>query len=127
MVNSRSFGRRAGPQPRLAKADVEVPTRGAIVSRGEACIERPQPPPTEPQTPSLDEELREWKQARKSGFRIPWRQLSLMASLCFGMASLVLPASVNDNVQWLLYGLMAVSLYTGFSGRFRKAKSSVSR
>ena len=36
---------------------------------------------------------------------MPWPQLSLMASLCFGIASFVLPDSVNDNVDWLLWGL----------------------
>jgi len=44
-----------------------------------------------------------------------------MASLCFGIASLVLPDWVNDNVQWLLYALMAASLYVGFSKRRRRA------
>ena len=54
---------------------------------------------------------------------MPWRQLSVMASLCFGLASLVLPEWVNDNVQWLLYALMAASLYAGFSKRRGEAKS----
>ncbi|MBI1361251.1 MAG: hypothetical protein GC155_13320 [Alphaproteobacteria bacterium] len=66
---------------------------------------------------SVDDELREWKASRKTPFRVPWRQLSLMASLCFGIASFVLPDSVNDAVNWLLYGLMAVSFYVGVTGR----------
>ena len=66
---------------------------------------------------SVDEELEEWKASRKR--IIPWRQLSLMASLCFGIASLVLPDSVNDGVDWLLYGLMAASLYAGISRRLK--------
>jgi hypothetical protein len=68
----------------------------------------------------LDEELAEWKQTRKSAFKLPWRQLSLMASLCFGIASFVLPDGVNDMVNWLLYGLMAMSFYVGITGK--KAK-----
>jgi hypothetical protein len=52
---------------------------------------------------------------------MPWRQLSLVASLCFGIASFALPDSVNDNVQWLLYALMAASAYAGFSKRRKKS------
>jgi hypothetical protein len=72
--------------------------------------------------PSLDDELRQWKLARKRNFQIPWRQLSLMATLCFGIASFVLPDSVNDNVQWLLYALTAASLYAGFRKRRQHTK-----
>jgi hypothetical protein len=68
-----------------------------------------------------DDELRQWKQARRQNFEIPWRPLSLMATLCFGIASFVLPDSVNDNVQWLLYALAAASLYAGFRKRRRSA------
>ena len=71
----------------------------------------------------LDRELREWKKARLKNYRIPWRQLSLMATLCFGIASLALPDWVNDEVQWVLYALMAASLYTSFAMRRRKAVS----
>jgi hypothetical protein len=72
---------------------------------------------------SLDDELRQWKLARRRNFEIPWRPLSLMATLCFGIASFVLPDSVNDNVQWLLYALAAASLYAGFRKRRRHARS----
>ncbi len=68
-----------------------------------------------------DLELHEWKKARRQSYQIPWRQLSWTATLCFGIASLVLPDTVNDNVQWLLYALMAASFYAGFVGRRRKA------
>ena len=67
-----------------------------------------------------DQELEEWKRNRQ--FQIPWRQLSIMASLSFGIASLVLPSSVNDSVDWLLYALSAISLIVGFSRRREKAK-----
>jgi hypothetical protein len=89
---------------------------------GEISVERLLPAATKAESPSLDQELREWKQARRSNFKVPWRQVSLMASLCFGIASFVLPDSVNDNVQWLLYALTAASLCAGFSRRRRKAK-----
>jgi hypothetical protein len=71
-------------------------------------------------SPSVDRELEAWKQARGSKFQMPWSQLSLMASLCFGIASFVLPDSVNDNVDWLLWGLMAISAYIGFAKRRKK-------
>ena len=43
---------------------------------------------------------------RRAGrsFKMPWAQLSLMASLCFGIASFVLPDSINGSVEWLLWG-----------------------
>jgi hypothetical protein len=45
----------------------------------------------------------------------------LMATLCFGVASLVLPDSVNDNVDWLLYALAAASFYAAIRKRHRQA------
>ena len=67
-------------------------------------------------------ELEEWKRSRKKGFKIPWSQLSLMASLCFGIGSFVLPDSVNDNVEWLLWILAAVSAFVWFTNRRKKVK-----
>jgi len=121
MTNHRSFGRRVGsaPRPRFARVDVEAVAQSRPV---EVPVERSSPPPANTDCPSLDQELLEWKRARKRGFAVPWRQLSLMASLCFGIASFVLPDSVNDNVQWLLYALTAASLYAWFSRRRREAK-----
>jgi hypothetical protein len=58
-----------------------------------------------------DAELEAWKRARQR--HVPWKQISLMASLCFGVASFVLPQSVNDAVAWPLYGLAAISFYVG--------------
>jgi hypothetical protein len=78
------------------------------------------PLPARGDDPSLDDELREWKQARGRGHGIAWRQLSLMAGLCFGIASFVLPGWVNNAVQWPLYGLAAMSFYVGL----RKRKSA---
>ncbi len=61
-----------------------------------------------------DQELREWQRAR--GFHLHWRQISLTASLSFGVASLVLPQYVNEAVQWPLYALAAASFYVWVSG-----------
>jgi hypothetical protein len=76
------------------------------------------PPAADAPALSVDEELRQWKAQR--GYKVPWRQLSFMASLCFGIASFELPDSVNDEVNWLLYGLMAISFCVGVSGWFKK-------
>jgi len=70
--------------------------------------------------PSLHAELSAWKQARGSQFKMPWSQLSLMASLCFGIASFVLPDSVNSNVDWLLWGLAIMSAWVWYSNRRKK-------
>jgi len=62
-----------------------------------------------------DDELEKWKRTRK--WQVPWRQISLTASLCFGVASLVLPGSVNTALQWPLYALAAASFYFGMRKR----------
>jgi hypothetical protein len=115
MVNQRPFGRRIDQQHplRQAKNEIEVAARNATANPISAS------PPSlgETAAPSLDEELLAWSKARKQRFKIPWRQVSLMASLCFGIASFVLPDTLNDNIQWLLYALAAASLYGGFAKR----------
>jgi hypothetical protein len=98
----------------VAQATRGQPTGAAI----EGSLRLP-----ESELPSLDDELREWKLARKQNFEFPWRPFSLMATLCFGIASVALPDSVNDNVQWLLYALAAASLYAGFRKRRRDTKN----
>jgi hypothetical protein len=81
------------------------------------------PPAIEPAAePSIDEELQAWKEARGSQFKMPWSQLSLMASLCFGIASFVLPDSVNDSVDYLLWGLSAAAAYVWWTNRKKKAE-----
>lgn len=118
MTPPRSFGRRVNPQLQRAPE----PARAQPIVHAKEIVEVPVEPVLPPvvKTEILDEDLQQWKQARE--FKIPWRQLSLMASLCFGIASFALPDSVNDSVQWLLYALMGASLYVGFSKRWRKSK-----
>ena len=116
MVNQRSFGRRADrqPPPPQVKNATEVAASTATLGRA------PAPPSLETAPPCLDEELLAWTKARKQGFKIPWHQVSLMASMCFGIASFVLPDSLDDSIQWLLYALAAASFCGGFIKR-RKA------
>jgi hypothetical protein len=123
VVNHPSFGRRVAvqSQSRIARTEAEAGKQGRNAASGEAVLESPSLlSPTNSGSLSVDQELDEWRRSRQ-GFKVPWRPLSLMASLCFGIASLMLPDWVNDNVQWLLYALMAASLYVGFSKRRRQA------
>jgi len=113
MEHRQTFGRRAGP--RSPTAELAPPTSSAPAP---AIV--PFSVPT-PALPSIENEIEEWKRARGRGFYFPWRQLSLMAGLCFGVASFILPASVNDAVQWPLYILAAISFYVGLRKRKNNA------
>ena len=107
----RTFGRR--PESRPLVSSVATP---ALASEPVSSSQLP-----DSALPSVEDEIAAWKAARGSAVLFPWRQLSLMAGLCFGVASFVLPATVNDAVQWPLYALTAVSLYGGLHKR--KVKS----
>jgi hypothetical protein len=124
MATRQAFGRRIGAQPQTAPMSARVEPIAPSVAAlfGGTPVEHAAPAAAQTESPSVDRELEEWTRARKQGFKMPWSQLSLMASLCFGIASFVLPDSVNDNVQWLLYALMAVSAYFGFKKRRQTAK-----
>ncbi|HEU0095836.1 MAG TPA: hypothetical protein VFQ52_05240 [Rhizomicrobium sp.] len=83
---------------------------------------KPQPAPQAAYRPASalhiempDAELEAWKQSRR--FVFPWRQVSLMAGLCFAIASFVLPDSVGDVFVWILYGLSGASFYVSWRGR----------
>lgn len=109
----RNFGRRAPPQRSITVSLAEdapvklIEKQPVPISVGQVT-----------HAPSVEDEIKAWKSARGPSLAIfPWRQLSLMAGLCFGIASFVLPASINDAVQWPLYGLAAVSFYMGLHKR----------
>ena len=116
-MDRRSFGRRAVSQPAAPHAIPAMPAfRVAAVS-----VATLPPEPAAANTSSVDDELDEWKQQRR--FKVPWSQVCLMASICFGIGSLVLPDDVNRAVNWLLYGLTAMSLYAWYTGRRARAKT----
>ena len=117
MPQRQPFGRRVTPQPQPA---APVRTEPAALHLVAPVVVEPAPPPIEEPAPSVDQDVQAWKQARGSKFKFPWRQIYLMASLCFGIASFVLPDSVNDNVDYLLWGLCAMSAYVWFTGRKKK-------
>lgn len=128
MATQRAFGRRIDPQKLAAPAE-----QPAGLAAPAAVGERTEDLPSLQVTPladellsigdsaSIEDELREWKRTRH--VRIPWSQLSLMASLCFGIGSFVLPDSVNSGAEWLLWGLSAASAYVWFTNRRAKARA----
>src|SRR5579863_4216199 len=110
MASPGTFGRRSGPlhQPSRIRTAAGPSAIKKHADLAEIPVQHPSPPPMLADASAVDDELEEWKRARKKGFAIPWRPFSLMASLSFGIASFVLPDSVNDAVQWPLYALMVV-------------------
>lgn len=123
-MKATTFGRRVRTQQPVqqAAAPVQDTVSPDSMEAGETPVQA-----IEPFFAGLspEEELEQWKAERRRErlSRIPWRQLSLMAGLCFGLAGLVLPDSVNDAASWLLFGLMAAALYAG-SARPRKSPSA---
>lgn len=125
MVQTQPFGRRVNPQHRASRPMESGEAAGRPKEKAglaDVAVRRLSPSPAEAKPLRLDDDSRESWQTRKQGSNFPWRQLSLMASLCFGIAYFALPDSVNDAVQWLLLALMAVSLYAGFRRRREKRK-----
>jgi hypothetical protein len=116
-MKRQAFGRRTVQSTCSHSAAPQVSSRGDTCAEPIASLGHEPSPATLDlsEDHSIDEELREWKNARRKKIRLPWRQISLMASLCFGIGSFVLPDSVNHAVQWPLLGLAALSLIAGFS------------
>lgn len=117
-MDRRSFGRRGASQPVRPQAPARPAAHGPQSSPVPAAPNLSLPPP---QASLFDEDLHAWKQQRT--FIIPWKQLCLMATICFGLASFVLPSSVNSAVNWLLYGLTGMSFYAWFMARRTRPKS----
>ena len=116
MANPRPFGRK-GQSRRVARsAPAAAPFRDEAVPQA-----APPPAPAAPRPFEIAEEPLAWKQTRKR--QIPWGPLSLMASLCFGIASFELPDSVNGVANLLLYALSAMSLWVWFSKRRQRMRA----
>ena len=118
METQKAFGRRVRPQFKVQpEPDPERLTTKSLL---EVPSNPPAPSVRQLISRQTDDELKNWKQARRQNYRMPWRQLSFLATLFFGIASLALSDTVNENVQWVLYALMAASLISGFTARRRK-------
>jgi len=114
MGNTPSFGRRVTPQrTEQTRAPftpvIPVPNMSAVL--GTAPAEPIRLSAADAFSPDIDREIEEWARARDR--RVPWRQISLIASLSFAIAWFVLPDSVNDVVDWLLLALSGASLING--------------
>jgi hypothetical protein len=120
MMSQKPFGRRTNPQWQPRSGGSQINLSGSDASAGVADVPAYELSPLQRQIifPNAGDEPRQAKPSTQRRFKMPWRQLALMASLCFGIASFVLPDSISDQLDWLLYGLMAISAYAGFSKRF---------
>jgi hypothetical protein len=121
MNDRRSFGRR--DMDDQASRTIKVVRKSTKAYSSERYVEQRALLLEKSEFATVDEDLREWKRARKPNFDVLWRPLLLIATLSFGIASFVLPDSVNDTVDWLLYTMMGVSLYSWIRGRFRSANT----
>jgi len=119
----RAIHSSAGAKPFGRRVVFQSPP-GHAAARMPVAVPAQMPPAAVKPAAPVDAEFEQWKSARWRNFKLPWRQLSFLATVFFGVASLALPERVNDNVQWVLYGLMAASFYAGIARRRRKAKPS---
>lgn len=113
MKHRRTFGRRAV----LQAPDTPTVMRASPTPLVDRTLRGPDP--ASPAPPSVEDEIEAWKMERRGFTRFPWRQLSLMAGLSFGLASFVLPQSVNDAVAWPLYLLSGLGFWAGLRKRKR--------
>jgi hypothetical protein len=81
------------------------------------------PPPSdisEPAPKSVEQELEEWKEARrikKRSFREPWRTVSIVAGIALAPTSFMAPPGVAAIADVALGVLTLGSLYAGWRGR----------
>jgi hypothetical protein len=127
MQQSNVFGRRVSPSTAVQKPAPKPRAAPPVESREIAQVPSPvlhnedapvQPPLREP--PPLEQELEEWKAARKRhkrSFREPWRTVSIVAGLGFAATSWMVPGSVANVTEVALGVLTAGSIYAGWRGR----------
>jgi hypothetical protein len=122
MTNPKPFGRRSSPQPQQplrARRQGDAPADGTRPAFAAAAADQSSLLHGNTTLKYIESQSPEEQAAVQVRFKMPWRQLALMASLCFGIASFVLPDATNDALQWVLYGLMAMSLFAGLSRRLQ--------
>ena len=114
-MSTQTFGRRVSRQ-----APVDLPREISLRTASAGAATQPR---LEHPTVFADEQASQESPAPAGRpFRVPWRQVSLMATLSFGIGSFVLPDSINEPVEWLLAVGMAVSFYKGFGSRRRRSE-----
>lgn len=114
MSNQRPFGRRSSPQqqPLPGRRKLDTSPSPAKSTGPDVSIDRISLLHGESTFPHGNAQ-RDWEESTKWQIKVPWRQVALMASLCFGVAAFVLPDSINEKLHWILYGLVAMSLHAG--------------
>ena len=105
MENRRAFGRRFRQMERPVPASAKSPIATTLSMAS-------------PEPSLLEQEIQDWKPKRP--FRFPWRPFSLMAGLSFGAASFVLPAAMNQKLQWPPYASGAIAFYGALRRKQRK-------
>lgn len=104
------------PPPAFGRARPPAQSRPPLPAKRLSATAEPAAPP--PQD-AVAAELKAWKQTRERQ-PFPWRQVSLIAGLCFGAASLVLPDSVNNAAAYVLYVLAGLSFLSALRKRRKK-------
>jgi hypothetical protein len=125
MQPKRTFGRR--PQREQQRPEAALAQVGSVSSVEDATQPPSLLPPPSERVVDVDRELEEWKAARKRhkrSFREPWRTLSIVCTLGFGLSSWLLPDSVADVAQLVTGGLGAASLFAGLRGKPRIPETS---
>lgn len=102
-MRGASFGRRTAPKP--SPPPLPLMTKFARPGAASGRVETASADP-------VADELKAWQKSRGPSPYL--KPLALTASLCFGIASLALPAAINEWVQYPLYALSAASFYAGF-------------
>jgi hypothetical protein len=118
MTVQKQFGRRRSLH---ATAPVPRPVETRI-GRGEVRVPEP----------VCDADGKDWeprqrppsRKARKMSSAEPWRSISIVATLGFGLSSWLLPDAIQDIVQLVLGILTAGALFAGLRARIRRAQSS---
>lgn len=120
MQSAKPFGRRVNLQQEASGLAASAASAAPHKRAERAEVTRaPAPPLPRGHQPAIpDDDIDEWKPNRKGIARSPWSgPLLLMASMCFGTASFVVPGELNDAVQYLLWALTAASLVVWYARR----------
>jgi hypothetical protein len=104
------------PPPAFGRARPPAQSRPPLPAKRRTAAAEPLSPPGPDEVAT---ELQAWKQTRERQ-PFPWRQVSLIAGLCFGAASLILPDSVNDAAAYALYALAGISFLSALRRRRKK-------
>jgi hypothetical protein len=108
MQPRKTFGRKAQPQHPPAALRAPAPRPAPEPSA---------PPPVVERHDDVDAEVEQWnalRKARKRSFREPWRTLSIVAAIGFGLSSWLLPDSVSNITDLITGGLGVAALVAGF-------------